>query len=96
MTTTLKTVDALVLGWLATWSIVTFLSFGFDKWRATRSGRRIPELTLVMMGAIGGWPGGLLGMNLFRHKSSKGSFQIKYALGLIPFCFQLWIWWRFR
>src|SRR5215207_7082292 len=57
----LSTLDSIALGWFATINVVTFLTFGYDKWRAGRSGQRVSELTLVMFGAIGGWPGGLIG-----------------------------------
>jgi len=77
-------------------NLVTFCAFGFDKWRAQRSGRRIPEATLVLLGAVGGWPGGLFAMKLFRHKTIKRMFQFKYALGLIPFAAEVWMFFHWR
>jgi uncharacterized membrane protein YsdA (DUF1294 family) len=65
--------------WIAASSGWAFLLFGFDKWRANRGGRRVAEATLCGVSALGGWPGGLLGMVVFRHKSAKGSFQLKFA-----------------
>jgi uncharacterized membrane protein YsdA (DUF1294 family) len=65
--------------WLALTSAWTFLLFGFDKWRANRGGRRISEAGLCWASALGGWPGGFLGMMVFHHKSAKGSFQLKFA-----------------
>ena len=88
--------DQFALGWCALWSGVTFLAFGFDKWRAGRTGRRIPELTLVVLSALGGWPGGWLGMILFRHKTAKWAFKLKFALALIPFAVGIWAWWHWR
>ena len=64
-----------VIGLASAW---TFLLFGFDKWRAGSGGGRVAESTLLWSSALGGWPGGLLGMILFRHKSAKGSFQLKF------------------
>ena len=64
-----------IIGLASAW---TFLLFGFDKWRAGRGGNRVAESTLLWSSALGGWPGGLLGMILFRHKSAKGSFQLKF------------------
>ena len=92
----MKIPDSLALSWLAVTSAVTFLAFGFDKWRATRSGRRIPESMLVLLGALGGWPGGFLAMRLFRHKTLKWTFQLKYALGLVPFGAALYAWLHWR
>lgn len=69
----------LCVGWTLALSAWAFILFGFDKWRAGRGGARIAEATLFWSSALGGWPGGLLGMIVFRHKSAKGSFQLKFA-----------------
>lgn len=92
----MKLIDSIALGWLAAVNAATFLVFGFDKWRAGRSGQRISEFTLALLGAIGGWPGGWLGMILFRHKTAKWTFKLKYALALVPFAAGIWAWWRWR
>ena len=77
----MKPIDQLLLAWVGVLSVWAFLLFGFDKWRAGRSGaRRIPESSLLWASALGGWPGGLLGIVLFRHKSAKPSFLFKFAL----------------
>ena len=88
--------DSIAVAWLAVFNVVTLLAFGVDKWRAGRSGNRIAEMTLVLLGALGGWPGGLLGMILFRHKTAKWAFQLKYALALIPFAAEIWFWLHWR
>jgi uncharacterized membrane protein YsdA (DUF1294 family) len=80
----MKPIDQLLLAWVGLFSAWTFLLFGFDKWRAGRSGaRRIPESSLLWASAVGGWPGGLLGIVLFRHKSSKSSFLFKFTLAFL-------------
>ena len=68
----------LLLAFTVLSSLWTLLLFGYDKWQAGRSGNRFAESTLLWASALGGWPGGLLGMLLFRHKSAKGSFQVKF------------------
>ena len=73
-----------------------FMAFGFDKWRAARSGARVPELFLVLLGALGGWPGGLLGMIFFRHKTAKWTFQFKYAAALPCFAAEVWVFLHWR
>jgi uncharacterized membrane protein YsdA (DUF1294 family) len=78
--------------WFAAISALTFLAFGFDKWRASHSGSRVPEFSLALLGALGGWLGGLIGMVLFRHKTAKWTFKLKYALALIPFAAEVWAW----
>jgi len=75
---------------------VSFAAFGFDKWRVGKSGRRIPESTLALLGAFGGWPAGVIGMKLFRHKTAKWTFKLKYGLALLPFAAQLWAWRHWR
>jgi uncharacterized membrane protein YsdA (DUF1294 family) len=92
----LKSLDTFAAIWLAAFSVVTFLAFGFDKCRASSSGSRVPESFLVMFGVVGGWPGGLLGMIVFRHKTSKWTFQLKYALALFPFIAEVWAWLHWR
>jgi uncharacterized membrane protein YsdA (DUF1294 family) len=71
-----------------------FVMFGFDKWRARRSGCRVSERTLILCGALGGWLGGLVGMNIFRHKTAKTAFKLKYTLAVIPFAAEIWAWLR--
>ena len=92
----MSNVDTFAVVWFAAINAVTLLVFGYDKWRAGRSGQRVSELTLVLLGAIGGWPGGLIGMNVFRHKTAKWTFKLKYALALLPFAALVWAWWHWR
>jgi len=79
----LRPEDNWILGWLVFASALNFLLFAYDKLRARASGGRIPESWLVLIGAIGGWVGGLAAMLLFRHKTVKPSFQLKYAAALV-------------
>ncbi len=67
------------IGWIIVASVWTLVLFGFDQWRAGRGGRRASEASLFWASVLGGWPGGLLGILVFRHKSAKGSFQLKFA-----------------
>jgi len=82
--------------WFTAINALAFVSFGFDKWRATRSGRRVPESNLILLGALGGWPGGLAGMSVFRHKTAKGTFKLKYGLALVPFAVEVWAFLHWR
>ena len=92
----MKLADTIALGWFTVFNVTTLLAFGFDKWRAGRSKQRVSEFTLLLLAALGGWPGGLLGMNLFRHKTAKWTFKLKYALALIPLAAEIWAWLHFR
>jgi uncharacterized membrane protein YsdA (DUF1294 family) len=66
--------------WLGAWmglaSVVAFIAHGLDKRAAIRGRRRVPEARLHLMELIGGWPGALLAMLLFHHKTSKPSFLV--------------------
>ncbi len=73
----------ILIGWLVLSSVLAFLLFGFDKWRAGRGGRRVAESTLWWVSALGGWPGGLLGIIVFRHKSAKWSFLLMFVAALL-------------
>lgn len=74
------------IGWLGLANVGTFVLFGYDKWRAGRGdSRRIAESTLLAASALGGWLGGLFGIILFRHKSSKVSFLLKFFAALPVF-----------
>ncbi len=74
----------LFLFWLALTNVLAFLLFAWDKFRSGGPGRnRISEFNLALIGAVGGWPGGLLAMLLFRHKTAKLSFKLKYALAFV-------------
>ena len=88
--------DSIAAIWFAVFNVAAFVTFGFDKWRASRSKRRVSEFSLAFLGALGGWPGGLVGMIVFRHKTAKLTFQLKYALALIPFAAEVWAWLHFR
>jgi len=90
---TLSTGQMWVAGWLAATSCLAFVMFGYDKWRAGRQGGRVAESTLWLACALGGWPGGLLGIVLFRHKSAKASFQFKFAAALVVWVALLWAVW---
>ncbi len=64
-----------VLGVYLAASILAYLTYAIDKSAARNNRRRIAEDTLHLFGLIGGWPGALAAQKMFRHKSSKASFQ---------------------
>jgi uncharacterized membrane protein YsdA (DUF1294 family) len=57
----------------------TFLLAGYDKYMAVKNKRRIPEKTLFAMSLFGGSVGLLLAMLIFKHKTSKSSFIVKFC-----------------
>ena len=59
------------------WAIntLTLLAFGWDKLRARRKKRRIPERRLLWLAVLGGSLAALLGRWIFVHKTRKRSFS---------------------
>jgi uncharacterized membrane protein YsdA (DUF1294 family) len=62
---------------------VAFLTYGFDKNRAKTGRQRIPEFTLVSTVFMGGTIGAYLGRIVFRHKTSKKSFRVKFWIAVV-------------
>ena len=75
-----------VLGLYAAASVVAFLAYGHDKSAAVRDVWRVKENTLHLFSLLGGWPGALAAQRLFRHKSSKASFQTTYWVTVVLNC----------
>ncbi len=59
-------------------SIIAFFLFWFDKKQAIARNHRISEKTLLSVTFFGGTIGSVLSMILFRHKTSKRSFLLKF------------------
>lgn len=75
-------------------SLLAFLLYAVDKGAAENGKRRVPERRIHGFELFCGWPGALVGQQLFRHKTRKLSFQIGFwlcvvlnigALGLLLF-----------
>ncbi len=64
-------------------NVTTFIFFGFDKWMARTQGWRTKEATLWLLSFLGGTIGGIIGMQVFRHKTQKTSFQFIFAIILV-------------
>lgn len=64
-------------------NILVFIFAGYDKYLARKNKRRIPENTLFFLQLIGGTIGLLTAMLLFRHKTSKTSFIVKFTIILV-------------
>lgn len=76
------------LPWLVAYvyGLLSVVSFGYyflDKRAAARGGWRVPESSLHLLDFLGGWPGGLIAQQAFRHKTIKGSFQVMFWITVI-------------
>lgn len=69
---------------MAVINLIVFCAFGIDKLKAKMDRWRIPEKTLISLMAVGGFIGGFLAMQLFRHKTKHPQF---YAAALISALF---------
>lgn len=63
--------------------VVTFLIWGFDKYRARTHGWRVPERWLFALILTGGSLGALAGMVVFHHKTRKPIFWFLVVVSLI-------------
>lgn len=64
-------------------SVLCFVLYGVDK-AAARAGRdRISESTLLSLGFVGGWPGAIVAQQVFRHKTAKRSFRLRFWLSVV-------------
>ena len=73
----------LLIAWIIAVSVITFLTYGYDKFTALRKWTRVPERVLLGLAFTGGTPGAILGMRLFHHKTVKGRFRLKFWLVVI-------------
>lgn len=73
---------ALVAAYVAM-SGLCFVAYALDKRAARAGGWRVSETTLLALGLVGGWPGGLLAQQWLRHKTSKPSFRRSFWLTVL-------------
>ncbi|MBQ6255857.1 MAG: DUF1294 domain-containing protein [Clostridia bacterium] len=68
---------------IAVMNVVSFCLMAFDKRRAQQGKWRVPERTLFLAAACFGGLGGVLGMQLLRHKTKHWYFQVFFPLFLV-------------
>ena len=85
----LRLIWALVL----VWNVVVLATYGWDKLRSSRQGRRVRERTLLWFLFAGGWPGAWLAMAWFRHKTVKQPFRRYAILWTVLNPFWALVWW---
>lgn len=65
----------IILIYLAIMTVIAFLAFGIDKWKAQHHRWRIPESVLLGLAAAGGSIGAWIGMQLWHHKTQHKKFR---------------------
>lgn len=79
-------------------SILAVLGYAWDKRAAIAGRRRVPETTLHLIEALGGWPGALLARRIWRHKTIKPAYRMTLAviifLHLVGWMAAGWLMWR--
>ena len=89
---------ATIAAWYALLSIIAFAAYAWDKRAAVRNGWRTRERTLLLLDALGGWPGGMAAQRLLRHKRRKASYMLRFrlivTLHVLAWGALLWLWMR--
>jgi len=78
--------EKIAIVYLIATSVFAFATYGIDKFKARHNKWRISEKTLILLAFLGGAPGALAGMAVFRHKTLHWKFRI-----LVPLALALWI-----
>jgi uncharacterized membrane protein YsdA (DUF1294 family) len=87
----------LIVGILMLTNLFAFILMGVDKRRAAKNKWRIPERTLLLACVPFSALGGLLGMNIFHHKTKKPKFSVGVPVMLLIECAALLaLWYYFR
>ena len=76
-------------------SVVTLVAYGVDKAAAGLGRRRVPENALHLLCLLGGWPGALVAMPLFRHKRRQ-TFHVAVTALIALAHVAGWAWWMRR
>lgn len=78
--------------WLLSMNLICLVLMAVDKKKAKRGAWRIPGKTLFFIAALGGSPGGWIGMYLFHHKTRHSAFVIGFpALTLLHAGLAVWL-----
>ncbi|NLV51460.1 MAG: DUF1294 domain-containing protein [Clostridiales bacterium] len=88
----------IILFWLLAVNFASFVIMGTDKHRAIKKRWRVQERTFFVLSVLGGSPGCIAGMLIFRHKTRHAKFvwgipaimvlQIVVCLSVYIICFR--------
>jgi uncharacterized membrane protein YsdA (DUF1294 family) len=65
-------------GYLVGLNVATFFIYGYDKWISSGARTRVPENVLHGLALFGGTPAAFAAQRLWRHKTNKRSFRIRF------------------
>ena len=83
----------IVLFYLLSVNLLTFITYGIDKRKARHNHWRVREASLLLLAALGGSIGALLAMHLFHHKTQRRKFRfgvpaiLIIQLAIAAFCY---------
>ena len=72
----METFNSCLAYYLLAINAVAFIVYGIDKYKAKKTKWRIPEITLLLIAALGGSLGEWLGMVSLHHKTKHKKFLI--------------------
>jgi uncharacterized membrane protein YsdA (DUF1294 family) len=64
-------------------SALCLVLYAVDKLAARAGRERIPESVLLSLGTVGGWPGAVVAQQVWRHKTVKPSFRVRFWLSVV-------------
>ena len=85
--------NRLLLYYLLTANLLTFVTYGIDKHKARHNRWRVREASLLLLAALGGSIGALMAMHLFHHKTQHKKFRygvpaiLLVQLAIAAFCY---------
>ena len=68
-------IHKIIIIYLTSINLATFITYGIDKMKAKRSKWRIREASLLLLAVLGGSIGALLGMKVWHHKTMHKKFK---------------------
>lgn len=68
-------IQKIIIIYLTSINVATFITYGIDKLKAKRSKWRIREASLLLLAVLGGSIGALLGMKVWHHKTMHKKFK---------------------
>lgn len=81
----IHSVQPVSANWFVIYGVATiacFAGYGLDKLAASQKQWRVSETILLLIGLVGGWPGGILGQEVFRHKTQKKTFRTLFWMSV--------------